>query len=403
VLDSGPPLSSLGDSLISEHFIDEFRNAKKEHLRVTLYLHLERILLKFDEIMKTELASVNQALESFLDSRIEQAKKLGPSHVQYYSYIKEYLMRGGKRFRPLAVVVAYKAIGGNIPPESYYRTACSVEILHNASLLHDDLIDHDETRRGGPTFHARYREWYKKSVSPNPEKASHFGMTAAILGGDTLMNLGSVAITESKLDPDIGIACLANYQKSFNELVEGVLLEMTMVKDPNATPEMYLEMIKLKTAVLLEKSLLIGGSMARGSESQMKSLSEYGVKVGQAFQIQDDILGSFGDESVTGKASDGDIREGKKTMLVIEALRLGSAKQKDVLNKLLGKDQIKEEEIERVRATFRDAGALESAEEIMSRLLREGQAALDKANPSFKEPYKQFLLDMSEFLVTRNY
>jgi geranylgeranyl diphosphate synthase type I len=398
-----PELLSSKASSSSRHFINEFRNAKKVHQVLTLYLHLERILLTFDEIIKTEAAAVNRALEDFLDTRIEKAKRLGPSHVQYYSYIKEYMMRGGKRFRPIAVVVAYKAIGGNIPPESYYRTACSVEILHNASLLHDDLIDHDETRRGGPTFHARYREWYKKSVSPNIEKASHFGMTAAILGGDTLMNLGSVAITESELDPDIGIACLVNYQRSFNELVEGVLLEMSMVKDPKATPEMYLEMIRMKTAVLLEKSLLIGGSMARGSESQMKSLSEYGVKIGQAFQIQDDILGSFGDESVTGKASDGDIREGKKTMLVIEALRLGNAEQKKVLTKLLGKDQMTDEEVEKVRATFRKAGAVESAEKMMSRLLHEGQAAIDKATPSFKEPYKQFLLDLSDFLVKRNY
>jgi geranylgeranyl diphosphate synthase type I len=312
-------------------------------------------------------------------------------------------MRGGKRFRPIAVVVAYKAIGGNIDPANYYRAACSVEILHNASLLHDDLIDRDETRRGGPTFHARYREWYKKSVSPDPEKASHFGMTAAILGGDTLMNLGSVAIADSNLEPDTGMQCLVYYQKSFDELVEGVLLEMAMVKDPKATPEMYLDMIRMKTAVLLEKSLLMGGAMARGSESQMKALSEYGVKVGQAFQIQDDILGTFGDESVTGKASDGDIREGKKTMLVIEALRLCNTVQKKTLEKSLGNNHIMPRQVESVRRIFRDSGALESANKIKNQLLHEGQVALDKAKPPFKEPYKQFLLDISEFLVMRNY
>lgn len=359
--------------------------------------------MEFEEIINSELVAVNQALEDFFDSRVEKAKKLGPAHVQYYEYIKEYMMRGGKRFRPIAVVVAYKAVGGNIAPASYYRAACSVEILHNASLLHDDLIDHDETRRGGPTFHARYRDWYKKAVSPSPEKANHFGMTAAILGGDTLMNLGSVAITESNLDPDIGIQCLVYYQKSFDELVEGVLLEMTMIKDPKATAEMYLEMIRMKTAVLLEKSLLMGGAMARASESQMKALSEYGVKVGQAFQIQDDILGTFGDESVMGKASDGDIREGKKTMLVIEALRLCKDNQKKTLGNLLGNDRVTAEEVEDVRRIFRESGALESAEKTMNRLLHEGQAALDKAKPPFKEPYKRFLLDISEFLVKRDY
>lgn len=359
--------------------------------------------MAFEEIIKSELAAVNGALTKFLDSRIEKAKKIGPAHVQYYEFIKEYMMRGGKRFRPIAVVIAYKSIGGDVTPESYYRASCSVEILHNASLLHDDLIDHDETRRGGPTFHARYREWYKKSVFPNPEKAIHFGMSAAILGGDTLMNLGAIAISESNLEPDIGIACLGYYQKSFDELVEGVLLEMTMIEDPRATTEMYLNMIRMKTAVLLEKSLLMGGAMARGSESQMKALSEYGVKVGQAFQIQDDILGTFGEESVTGKATDGDIREGKKTMLVIEALRLCNKAQKKTLEKLLGNDQVTAEQVEDIRTIFRESAALDSAEKTMNRLLREGQVALDKAKPPLKEPYKKFLLDMSEFLVRRNY
>jgi geranylgeranyl diphosphate synthase type I len=185
--------------------------------------------------------------------------------------------------------------------------------------------------------------------------------------------------------------------------VEGVLLEMAMIKDPKASPETYLEMIRMKTAVLLEKSLLMGGAMARGTESQMRALSEYGVKVGQAFQIQDDILGSFGDESVTGKASDGDIREGKKTMLVIEAFRLGRDEHKKTLQRLLGNEHVTTKEVEKVRNVFRDSGALDSAEKIMNRLLHEGQAALDKAQPPFNEPYKQFLFDISEFLVKRNY
>jgi geranylgeranyl diphosphate synthase type I len=359
--------------------------------------------MAFDDIIETELAAVNHALEEFLSSRIQKAKTLSPSHVQYYDYIREYMMRGGKRFRPMSVVVAYKAIGGDLPPEKYYKAACSVEILHNASLIHDDLIDHDETRRGGPTFHARYREWYKKSVSKDSEKASHFGMTTAILGGDTLMNLGGVAISEAELESDVAVECLKYYQMIFNELVEGVILEMAMINDAKASPETYLEMVRMKTAVLLEKSLLIGGAMARGTESQMKALSEYGVKVGQAFQIQDDILGSFGDESVLGKAVDGDIREGKKTMLVIETFRLGNSKHKKTLDELLGNAHITADEVESVRSTFRDSGALASAEKIMNRLLHEGQAALDKAEPSFREPYRKFLLDLSEFLVKRDY
>ncbi|MHA1864430.1 MAG: polyprenyl synthetase family protein, partial [Candidatus Thorarchaeota archaeon] len=383
---------------------DNFRNPKKgdRSLNVPRYCWRESHL-KFDEIMETELAAVNKALEEFLDTRVERAKKLNPIHIQYYNDLKEYLMRGGKRFRPIAIAIACKAVGGEINPKSLYRTACSIEILHNASLLHDDLIDHDETRRGGPTFHARYREWYKTSISQDSDKAIHFGMSAAILGGDTLINLGALAITESNLDPDIGMSCLRFYLKSFEEIIEGVILEMNMVFDSETNSEIYLEMIRMKTAALLEKSLLMGGAMARATESQMKSLSEYGVKVGQAFQIQDDILGSFGDEAVTGKAADGDIKEGKKTLLLLEALRLCTSKQKEILEKYLGDDKITPAEVDQVRNVFRDSGALESTRVKMVQLLGEGQKALDTTNPPFKETYKQFLLDMSNFLVKRDH
>ena len=376
----------------------------KRDLRRTQSICIKRWSdVDFEKATATELNAINMALEEFLDSRIERAKTMSPSHVQYYEYIKEYIMRGGKRFRPIAVIIAYRAVTGKAPPENYYRAACTVEILHNASLLHDDLIDHDETRRGGPTFHAKYREWYKNKVNPNPDKAAHFGMTAAILGGDSLMNLGEAAITESNLDPDIAVECHALYEKSFEGLVEGVLLEMSMISNPNATTEMYLEMIRMKTAILLEKALLIGGNLARASASQLDALSEFGVKVGQAFQIQDDILGSFGDEEVTGKAADGDIKEGKKTMLVIQAERLCNASQRERLSQLLGKDKITDDEVDEVRNLFRNSGALEGAGALMNKLLTEGQKALDRANPPFDETYKKYMLDLSDFLVKRDY
>ena len=359
--------------------------------------------MEFEETTKSEYEAINNALNKFFDARIERAKTLSPSHVQYYDYIKEYIMRGGKRFRPIAVIMAYRAVTGKTPPENYYSAACTVEILHNASLLHDDLIDHDETRRGGPTFHAKYREWYKNAVSSNPDKAAHFGMTAAILGGDSLMNLGAAAITEANLDPDISAKCHALYEQSFEGLVEGVLLEMSMISNPKASTEMYLEMIRMKTAILLETALLIGGILGRASDSQLESLSEFGVKVGQAFQIQDDILGSFGNEEVTGKAADGDIKEAKKTMLVIQAGHLCNPSQRERLSQLLGKDNITDDEVEEVRNIFRESGALKSAGDLMSKLLHEGQKALDKAKPSFNGKYKQYMLDLSDFLVKRDY
>jgi len=357
----------------------------------------------FQDIMREEIERVNTALDEYLTMQVEQAKKLSPVHALYYSNIREYLMRGGKRLRPVMVVSGYKAVRETVEIRHLYRAACSIEMLHNGSLLHDDLIDHDEIRRGGPTFHAWYREWYLRHAKEDLEKAMDFGMAMAVLGGDSLLNMGPQIISASELSPEVAYECLRYYQTAYQELADGVLLEMNMVNDPNVTAETYLEMIRLKTAVLFEKALLMGATMAGATEEQKRALSEFGVCVGQAFQIQDDILGSFGKEAVTGKSAEGDIREGKKTMLVIEAYRLGNDEERATLDALLGKKDITTEEIEQVRSIFRHTGALDSASNLMKELLRKGQGALYTAEPSFQDKYREFLLYLSELLVNRSY
>ncbi len=357
----------------------------------------------FDSLMKSEIERVNSALDEYLTMRIEEAKRLSPVHALYYSNIREYLMRGGKRLRPVMVVSAYKAVREGVDMKHLYRAACAMEMLHNGSLLHDDLIDHDEVRRGGPTFHALYREWYLKNARDDPERAVDFGMAMAVLGGDSLLNMGPQVITASELPPEVAFECMKLYHTAYQELADGVLLEMNMVNDPSATAETYLEMIRLKTAVLFERSLLMGATIGGASAEQKAALSEFGITVGQAFQIRDDILGSFGEEKVTGKSAEGDIREGKKTMLVIQAYRLGNKQHCATLDALLGKRGMTSEEVDRVREVFRESGALDATAEIMRNLLQRGQNALERADPPLNEMYKQFLLDLSEMLVNRSY
>lgn len=356
---------------------------------------------RFEEIWKEEVEKINAALEEFISMKRERASHMGAIHDEYYDNIKEYIMRGGKRLRPLALIVAHKAVKKKIEVEHPYRAACSLEILHNGSLLHDDLIDHDETRRGGPTFHARYREWFKNQFGGTPERAADFGMTLAILGGDSLINLGAEAINASGLSPEIGMKLLHYYQQGFSDLVEGVLLEMTMIKDPTVEESTYLEMVYRKTATLFQKALQMGATVAGASDSQLEAFSEFGSKVGQAFQMQDDILGSFGDEEVTGKSAEGDIREAKKTMLLIKALELAKPDQKKTLQSLLGKEGMTGEDVEKVRTIFRESGALEATEGIRDRLLNDAQSALKNASPPLDTEYLEFLLELSVFLTTR--
>ena len=162
-------------------------------------------------------------------------------------------------------------------------------------------------------------------------------------------------------------------------------------------------MTKMKTAVLFFKSLIIGATIAGATESQINALHEFGVKVGQAFQMQDDILGSYGDEAVTGKSADGDIKEGKKTMLLLQSYKHANSEQKKILDELLGKDGIAKEEIERVRGIFKETGGFDATNKLMQLMLTEGQSALDRAEPPLNAKYKEFLLVLSEFLTKRDF
>ncbi|MHA2425646.1 MAG: polyprenyl synthetase family protein [Candidatus Thorarchaeota archaeon] len=356
----------------------------------------------FERIWAEELKVVNTTLSDYLDFRIKEASKISDHNQEFYQNLKEYFMRGGKRLRPILVAIGYKAINDSVEVENLYRAALSVEILHNGSLVHDDLIDHDETRRGGPTFHARYRDNYLKKSS-NKEKAFDWGMTNAILGGDCLINMGSQAIHDSNLEAEVASKCLWYYNDAFQSLVDGVHLEMNMIYMEDISPEIYLTMNKMKTAVLFYRSLEIGATIAKATESQLSALYEFGLKVGQAFQIQDDILGSFGDEAKTGKSADGDIKEGKKTMLLLQSYINANSEQKAILDALVGKDGISNEEVEKVRNTFKASGGFDATNKIMETLLAEGQSALEKAEPPLTPTYKEFLLALSVFLTKRDY
>lgn len=354
--------------------------------------------MEFNQVVENLSKKVNQVLSSFLDRKI--AKAPFPEHKLYYSNIKEFILRGGKKLRPISLIQAYRSVADN--DEKIFLPSISVELLHNATLIHDDLIDHDELRRNGPTFHVNYREWYKKEVSSDG-KAEDFGNTMAILGGNTTYNLGIEALLSSKFPHNLICGAINLYQNVFQELIEGVMFESLIQRRENVTMDDYLKMIKMKTSALLEKSIHIGAVLGGASSSQIKALTEYAVLVGQAFQIQDDILGTFGAESDTGKPTDGDIKEGKRTVLVIQAFKNASPKQLDTLRKVLGNSNANPSEIEKVRKIFQETGALENSKKIALQLKEEAKKKLLKAKPPLNDEPNQFFLTLADFVVSRIY
>ncbi|MHA1472515.1 MAG: polyprenyl synthetase family protein, partial [Promethearchaeota archaeon] len=165
----------------------------------------------------------------------------------------------------------------------------------------------------------------------------------------------------------------------------------------------YIDMISLKTGALIEKSILIGASYAKIEKEYTPHLSTYGVNLGIIFQIIDDILGTFGDEKITGKPTDGDIREGKRTCLLIETMNNLDAKKNEHLVNLVSKSEITDQEVEEVRDLFKEADAIDSCKNLASKYYKEAENALEKLKPIVNESEIDFFENMLKFVLERKF
>ncbi len=236
------------------------------------------------------------------------------AHLKYdkkpdelYQPIEYMLSLGGKRLRPVLVLMAADMFGFDI--QKALPTALAVEVFHNFTLVHDDIMDHADIRRGKPTVHKKWNE------------------PVAILSGDLMMIKAMDLLCETDIDPIRPLISLFN--KTAAEVCEGQQLDMNFESVAAVTEQQYIEMITLKTAVLLGCSLQLGAMVAGASTADQIHIYEFGKNMGVAFQIQDDILDSFGEGDKVGKKIGGDIAANKKTLLLIEALQ--SAKDDDLV------------------------------------------------------------------------
>ena len=217
---------------------------------------------------------------------------------ELYAPITYMLSLGGKRLRPVLVVMAADMFGVEI--KKAIPAALAVEVFHNFTLVHDDIMDHADIRRGQPTVHKKWDE------------------PVAILSGDLMMIKAIDLLCETDIEPIRPLISLFN--KTAAEVCEGQQLDMNFERYAEVAESEYVEMITLKTAVLLGCSLQLGAAIAGASNQDQFHLYEFGKNMGIAFQIQDDILDSFGEGEKVGKKIGGDITSNKKTLLLIEAL-----------------------------------------------------------------------------------
>jgi geranylgeranyl diphosphate synthase type II len=271
-----------------------------------------------------------------------------------YDPIGYMLSLGGKRLRPVLCLMANDMFGGEA--QHAMPAALAVEVFHNFTLVHDDIMDNAPIRRGKPTVHEKWNQ------------------TIAILSGD-LMMIKAIDLLVSTQKTDVG-KLIQIFNKAAAEVCEGQQLDMNFETLNEVQVQQYLDMITLKTAVLLGASLKLGATIAGATDDDAEKLYLFGKHIGVAFQIQDDLLDAFGEGDKVGKKIGGDIAANKKTLLWIEALRLADASDKDALNSCIGMTDEKEK-INKVIDLYKKLGVLEVCEQLKKKQLQLAFAYLD--------------------------
>lgn len=281
-------------------------------------------------LYETERKKINQILSNALKKR-EPVSLYEPG-----SYI---LNSGGKRLRPLLVLLSAKAVGGKF--SDAYNAAAAVEMLHNFTLVHDDIMDNADKRRGRLTLHKKYDH------------------NTAILTGDSLLSIAY----EYLLKDCNGNAkeVISSFTHGLIEVCEGQSLDTDFELRKNVSLSEYIIMIKKKTAAMAEMCCKIGALLGGGTSSQVKALGNYGLNLGIAFQIQDDLLDIAADEKEFGKTIGGDLIEGKKTFLFLEALEKSNGEDRKKLLKVIERKGIRRNQVSSYKMIYEKLGVLDDA------------------------------------------
>lgn len=323
----------------------------------------------------------DRALEEFLEEK--QRRIPGrPESRELTRVLIDLVRTGGKRLRPALTYYGYRASGGR-SDGAVLPLALSTELLHTYLLVHDDIMDRSDLRRGEPTAHVRFREAFRGNGAP--AAAEHFGRSAALLVGD-LAHTWAVELFQSARprDEERRAALDRAFSAMCEEVISGQYLETVLPQRDCAgvDEERLLDVLRLKSGrYSVERPVELGVLLAGGAADEDGPLAVYTRAVGEAFQLQDDILGTVGDPDRAGKPGGVDLREGKLTILVHHALRVSPEGGARALRRVLDDPSPTEEQIGEARDVIRRSGAVRHVRQMIAARLDRAAAAARRADP----------------------
>ncbi|HST46476.1 polyprenyl synthetase family protein [Jatrophihabitans sp.] len=318
---------------------------------------------------------VEAELAAFLDQRTAQLTGISADLSVLAEVARAAVLNGGKRLRPTFAYWGWRCVSpaGAAGEDELVRAAAGLELLHACALVHDDMMDASDTRRGQPAAHVRFGRFLGEQGWAG--NARSFGAAGAILLGDLLLSWSEELFTAAIgcLPSDRARAATAQFGQMRTEVVAGQFLDMLAQSRGAFDPAEALRVIEFKTSkYTVQRPLLVGAAAAGGSPELISVLSDYGVLVGEAFQLRDDLLGVFGDPTRTGKPAGDDLREGKRTLLVALAYQQADPAQRELLRAGIGDPQLSGTGVDRLREVLTATGAHQQVEQRI--LARAGEA-----------------------------
>ena len=362
--------------------------------------------MKYQKFLE-ELGHAEKLVTKYILDQADSGIRIKPAVIE--TGMLSYIKHGGKRLRPSVLMLSCMAVGGK--KEMALPAAAAVELFHTWTLVHDDIIDNDKLRRGRETVHVTAAKYGETQLKLQPEVARKYGTDSAIMTGDVQhgwsVSLLSDNLPAAGVSPEIALHLITLLQVNvLRTLVEGEMLdvEFGLCSDiQQFTDEQILDMLWKKTGILYEYCGIAGALIGKNRfeyDQQVEALKDFCSLCGTAFQVRDDILGLVGKESELGKPVGSDIREGKKTLLVREALINASENQKYEMLKVLGNPRASGEEIEKVTRLIADLGGVDKARKIAQEYVNRALPLLDVLPSSYS---RELLYDWANYMVDRSY
>jgi len=367
--------------------------------------------------VSTRLVDLIQAeIDDFLDDRSGQLTEIAPE-LERMIEISRDLLTGGKRFRAMFCYWGWRSVltsgqhdhllGAEPSMGSIVRVSSALELFHAAALVHDDIMDNSDTRRGLPAAHRRFESAHRDGGWPGSAEA--YGRSAALLLGDLLLGWSDELLDAGLAglsDPTAAVASRAEFNRMRTQVTAGQYLDIYEESAWLAHPEAELlsrahRVIVYKSAKYsVEAPLAIGAALGGATMAQTVALRGFGLPLGIAYQLRDDLLGVFGDPALTGKPSGDDLREGKRTVLIALARKSLPGHARRLLDELLGDPALDDEQIRMLQTAIRESGAIDQVEAIIDRNVGEAKSAI--ADAPIAQSARGQLMELADRAIARS-